>query len=181
MRHVTVAVIIGILAATPCVGQAPEERDGGPTIRATATAGLSLRDSPAGFRFGKDVRALALRLQLARRGGIEPWVEVGGFDRVDIDCAAVGDAPCNETGITARAGASALLGASGGDRPGVRGELLLGLGAGFADETMLSYLLGLEAQWAQWPGILPVIGVRYERFPGLTNVGMAHAGIRIQL
>ena len=182
MRCVIAVAITGLVVCAPAVAQAPEEPSEGPIVRATATAGLSLRDGPTGFRFGKDARAVALRLQLVRRGGLEPWIELGGFDRAGFDCSTLGDVPCNESGVTARAGVSALLGPSrAGDAPGLRGELLVGVGAGFADETEVSYLFGLEAQWAQWPMIVPVLGVRYERFPGLTNVGMVHAGIRIQL
>lgn len=181
MRRLVTTALAGLLAAAPAAAQEDPD-DGRPRVRATATAGLSLRDGPDGFRFGRDARAVAVRLQLARRGGLEPWLEVGAYDRADFDCATVGDAPCNADGLTARAGAAALFGPPESERrPGLRGELLAGLGAAFADETKFSYLFGLEVQWAAWPGILPVAGVRYERFPGLTNVGMAHAGIRIQL
>ncbi|MEJ2504194.1 MAG: hypothetical protein P8177_12930 [Gemmatimonadota bacterium] len=124
---------------------------------------------------------MALRLQLARASGLEPWLEASGFRRVDFDCARFGDDPCNDEGVTARVGASAVFGASGSGGGPLQGELLAGVGAGFSAETTWSYVFGLEVQWAQWPGILPVVGIRYERYPGLTNVAMAHGGIRIEL
>lgn len=177
-----VALLLASAPAAAQVSAASEpEPAGGPGLRLTGTAGLSIREGPGQFRFGQDVRSAALRLQLALRERPHPWVEAGVHERPDLDCDGVG-VPCSETGATLRAGVSLpLISAADTDRPGLQGELLGGIGAGFGAETELGYVLGLELQWRQWPPVLPVLGVRWERFPHLSNVLMATLGLRLDI
>ena len=151
-------------------------------IRLTATAGISFREGPDGFRVGRDARAAALRVQVVRSASFHPWLEVGAFQRPDLDCVAHPDGlPCNDDGWTLRAGASLPFASDDRRQSGLAGELLAGAGVGLSQERALSYLLGIEVQWLVSRRVAPSFSIRWERFPGLTNVVMGTAGLRLDL
>lgn len=169
----TTAMLLGLAATPPPLAgqEAPSMR-----FHITADAGVSLQDGPSGVRFGRDMVSYGLRLTMAR-GQLHPWLDGARFDRPDLHC--VSGLACNDSGWLARAGIAAPL-AGDRDTAGPTAEARAGVGAGFADETAPSYLLGLTLLWRGIPWVVPGVEFRWEHIAGI-NFTMLAAGIRIGL
>lgn len=168
--------IITLLASAaiprPMQGQeAPSAR-----FHITAETGFSVQDGFQGVRFGRDLVSYGLRATAAR-WRLHPWIDGARFTRPAFEC--VSGVACNDSGWLARVGVSAPL---GGDSPGegVGAEARTGVGASFAEDTSLSYLVGLTFLWRGVPRITPGLELRWEHSAGI-NLTMIGARIGIEL
>lgn len=147
-----------------------------PRFHITAEAGFSVQDSFDGVRFGRDLVSYGVRLTAAR-WRLHPWIDGARFTRPAFEC--VSGVACNDSGWLARVGVSTPL---GGDSPseGAGAEARTGVGASFAEETSLSYLVGLTLLWRGLPRITPGVEFRWEHSAGI-NLTMVGARIGIEL
>lgn len=109
--------------------------------------------------------------------GVRPWVETGAFRRPDLECVA--DLPCTAEGWLLRGGATLPLSEDRGE-PGIHGALLGGAGAAFAQDSALTYFLGLNLYWRRLPRLSPTTELRWEQIGGIT-LAMLALGVRIDL
>lgn len=169
----TTVLLIAIAAtARPAIGQEPPST----RFHLTAEAGVSVQEGFDGVRVGRDMISYGLRLT-ADRGRFHPWIDGGRFERPDLEC--VSGLQCNDSGWLARAGISVPL-SGGSDGSGVSADARTGMGAAFAEDASLSYLLGLALHWHAMPRVAPGVEFRWEHLTSI-NLTMLAAGIRITL
>ena len=154
---------------------AGEEREP-PRVYVTAWSGFSIREGQTTLRVADDMMSVGGRVTLQRTLAPQPWVQVDYFWRPELRCDA--SFACNDEGIALRGGVLLPL-TEDETRPGLHPAFLAGVGVGFAEETAFSYLLGLGGAWLLHPRLAPTFEVRWERVPGLRNVVIVGAGLRI--
>lgn len=172
------AVVALAAVAGPAVAQEDATGRDAPRILVTAWGGFSLREGQRTFRFADDLVTYGARASYNRRAGGRGWVQLDHFARPDFACPD--GVTCNDRGILARAGLT-LPFTEDDTRRGFHPRFVGGVGAGFAEEIGLSYLLGLGAAWTLHPRFAPVFELRWERVPGLTNTLMLALGLRAGL
>jgi hypothetical protein len=183
LRH---PIALGLLSAAVALGldagaaaaQRGREEGHSPRVLLTAWSGFSLREGQRTIRFADDVVSFGARVSLNRRASAQPWVQVDHFTRPDLSCPP--GVPCNTDGILARAGLT-LPFTEDDTRPGFHPRLLGGIGAGFSEETALSYLIVLGGAWSIHPRFAPIFEIRWERLPGLSNILILGLGLRTGL
>jgi hypothetical protein len=159
--------------AAPVAAQA---RDA-PAIRFSAFAGASLREAVTGPRFAEDVLSGSFRVTYLRPQ-LRPWIQVERFVRPELECQP--PLTCSEEGWTALAGVTATSGRRD-TRPGLHVHLMAGIGWAFAEEERLVYALGVGAAYPLTPWLAPSLEFRWEDLPGIRNVFMINAGIRLDV
>lgn len=171
----------GTGGARPLAAQleGPAEGKDGRSVRLslTADAGASLQDNFGRVRVGRDMVTYGIRATAVRRAGLDPWVDLGRFTRPGLEC--VSGLRCARSGSLARAGVTLPL-AAADDTAGLHAAVRGGVGAAFARETSLSYLIGFSLGWRQIPRLSPIAEVRWEHIAGL-DFTMLAAGLRIDL
>lgn len=171
-----VLVLVGLILPGPLAGQG-REAEGHPLFFVTGSGGLSIREGQATLRFAEDLRELGGRITLYLPRAVLPWIQVDRFTRPDLFCP--GGAECYPEGTLLRAGFT--LPVTEDDlAPGVHPRLVAGIGAAFTEgHTGFSYLLGVGVAWPLHPRLAPTAEVRWERLPGLRNIVMLNAGLRV--
>ncbi len=129
------------------------------------------------FDVARDMVSVGLRVTVPRSSGFQPWADGARFSRPDFEC--VPGIACAEEGWVVRAGAETLL-TRDPTEPGVHAALRAGAGASFADETVLSYLMGIELYWRVLQRVSPYAEFRWERIARL-NLTLAGIGLRVDL
>lgn len=154
-----------------------QDRPERPLVRASAFVAASLREGPTGIGVGRDVRSFSARVTWSRRG-VQPWVQASGFTRPDLACLP--GLPCNTDGWTALAGVTLPFSRDDSQR-GIHSYFLGGVGAGFSEESIFAYLLGVGTTLAIVPRVAPSFEVRWEDLPGIRNVVMLSLGLQVDL
>lgn len=161
-------------ATTAAAAQEPGERA---ALRVSGFVAGSLREGPAGFGVARDVVSFSARLMLPRAGP-QPWAQVSGFRRPDLECLA--GVPCNEDGWTALVGVVQPL-SPDDTRPGLNPYLIGGIGYAFSAEDRFSYVFGIGAAFPFDRRVAPSVELRWEDLPGIRNVLMVNIGLRLDL
>ncbi len=165
------ALLLVLATAAPLAAQRPE-----PRFQVTPFAGISVRESGTGLRIGDDVVAYGLRAVLPG-SGFQPWLEVGGFQRPELECVEY--LACNDAGWVVRSGAMAVVSAAPG-RPGVHPRLVGGIGVAFSEETTFSHILGIGVAWRLNPWLAPTLDFRWERLPRI-DILLVDLGLRVDV
>lgn len=173
--HVVVAALLAVVGAAPPSPAAAQEDRSAPRLLVTGWSGFSMREGQRAPRVGDDLVAFGARVTVHRRMAPNPWVQVDRFRRPDLQCLP--DAPCNDTGIAARAGVMLPL-SEDDTAPGLHPRLIGGLGVGVSAETTLAYMLGIGAAWGLHPRLAPVFEARWERIPGVRAIFVIGLGLR---
>lgn len=118
-----------------------------------------------------------LRLTGPPAGSVRPWLETAHFRRPDLQCLA--DLPCTADGWLLRGGVALSL-SRDPDAAGLHGAVSAGAGAAFAQDTALTYFVGLGLHWRQLPRVSPTAEIRWEQIGGIT-LGMLALGVRVDL
>ena len=169
-------MVLLVSGAGPAVGQADGEGPG--LARVNVFAGGSLRQSPAGFGIGREVRSLSVRVVWPRQEAMQPWLRGMWFVRPEVEC--VPSLPCVTEGWSVLGGVVMPL-TEADTRPGVHPYFVLGAGWAFASEDRFAYVAGLGTAVALTPWVAPIVEFRYEHLPGLENVLMLNLGVRLDL
>lgn len=166
------------MAPSPAQAQTGEDDDGPPRVLVTATSGFSIREGQRTIRFADDLVEIGGRVTLNREHAARPWVQVDYFRRPDLSCVDE-QLACNTDGVAVRGGFTLPMSDDEFRGRGVHPRLFAGLGAGFSQETELSYLFGFGVAWTLHPRLAPTFDLRWERVPGLRSVVMLGAGLRL--
>ena len=180
-RAIVALPILAFAAASmaPCPVRAQVgDDDGPPRLLVTATSGFSIREGQRTIRFADDMVEVGGRVTLNREDAARPWVQVDYFRRPDLSCVDE-QLACNIEGVAVRGGFTLPMSDDEFRSRGVHPRLFAGLGAGFSEETELSYLFGFGFAWTLHPRFAPTFDVRWERVPGLRSVVMLAAGLRL--
>lgn len=143
----------------------------------TADAAASFQDNLGRLSLGRDMVTYGVRGTAVRRVGLHPWVDLAHFTRPELECVAT--LPCTRSGLVTRGGVTLPL-SGRQDASGLTAEARGGVGAAFADDTSLSYLIGFGIQWRGIPRVSPLVEFRWEHIAGI-NLTMLAAGVRIDL
>lgn len=178
MRTATFGLVLALLAGTGLAHADAQEPREPALVRAAAFVAGSLREGPTGLGVARDVRSVSFRLEMPRPGSAQPWVQIAGFLRPDLECPP--EVPCNTDGRVALAGLTLPLSLDD-TRPGVHPYFVAGAGAAFSTERAFAYLMGIGAAIPLTPRVAPALEIRWETLPGIRNVVMATLGLRVDL
>jgi hypothetical protein len=172
---VLVGLVVLMAAPQPAAAQGYEPA----LVRVTGFGGVSLRQGITGFRIAEDVRSASVRVTWVR-SRLRPWVQAERFVRPALECQP--PLTCNEDGWTALVGVSPAFSPGGADTgPGLHPYVTTAIGWAFAEQDQFAYLLGVGAALPITPWLAPSLEFRWEDLPGIRNVLMMTAGIRLDL